>query len=236
MNALDPQQSQDDTTETVAEHTQPHGRYIVIEGPIGVGKTSLARLMAKYLDSELLLELPEENPFLERFYREPKQAALPTQLFFLFQRARQIQELRQNDLFSPNRVADFLLEKDRLFAQLTLDDDELRLYDQVYQQFALDAPKPDLIIYLQAPVDVLKTRIQQRGVGYEQNMAPDYLQKLSDAYTRFFHFYDESPLLIVNASDIDYVHNSRDFLTLANTALQIDHGRHYFNPLAVQEL
>lgn len=208
------------------------GRYMVIEGPIGVGKTSLARRMAKHLESELLLELPEENPFLEKFYHDPKQAALPTQLFFLFQRAKQIQEMRQSDLFNPTRVADFLLEKDRLFAQLTLDDDELRLYEQVYENLTVDSPKPDLVIYLQAPVDILRSRISQRGVGYEQGMSADYLQKLSDAYTRFFHFYDAAPLLIVNASEIDYVNNHDDFLALINMALQIESGRHYFNPLS----
>lgn len=208
--------------------------YIVVEGPIGVGKTSLARRLSQHLDSELLLELPEENPFLERFYRDPKQSALPTQLFFLFQRIRQIQEMRQSDLFQPTRVSDFLLEKDRLFAQLTLDDDELRLYDQVYEQLSLDAPKPDLVIYLQAPVEVLRHRISQRGVTYEQGMDADYLRRLSEAYSRFFHFFDQAPLLIVNASEIDFVNNVNDFQALADMALSIENGRHYFNPLSAE--
>lgn len=218
-------------TDSAADNALKKPRYIVVEGPIGVGKTSLARRLSQHLGSDLLLEMPEENPFLERFYSNPKQTALPTQLFFLFQRARQIQEMRQSDLFKPMRVSDFLLEKDRIFAQLTLDDDELRLYEQVYEQVAVDAPAPDLVIYLQAPIDVLRTRIGQRGISYEQGMDAQYLDRLSEAYTRFFHFYEHSPLLIVNASQIDFVNNEQDFLALADTACQIDSGRHYFNPL-----
>ena len=148
-------------------------QFITIEGPIGVGKTSLAKRLAESLGYELLLEQADENPFLERFYNDPVGAALPTQLFFLFQRVRQIQDLRQSDLFSPVRVTDFLLEKDRLFAELTLGPDEFRLYEQVYEQVAVDAPTPDLVVYLHAPVDVQAERISRRGLVYEQTIQPD---------------------------------------------------------------
>lgn len=205
-------------------------RYIVIEGPIGVGKTSLARRLAGDFSGELLLEGAEENPFLERFYRNPRHAALPTQLFFLFQRAQQIQELRQSDMFAPVRVADFILEKDRLFAQLTLDDDELRLYEQVYDNITVDAPQPDLVIYLQAPVDVLLNRVQKRGRDYERFIESNYLQRLVEAYTRFFYHYTATPLLIVNAADIDLVNNEQDYQLLLERLSKTTSGRHYFNP------
>ena len=206
------------------------GRYIAIEGPIGVGKTSLARRLAESLDCELVLERAEENPFLERFYRDPAAGALPTQLFFLFQRARQVQEMRQADLFASGRVADFLLQKDRIFAQLTLPDEEYRLYDQVYQTLDIDAPKPDLVVYLQAPVEVLVERVRRRGIGYEQSIRPEYLARLADAYMDFFHRYDEGALLIVNAAAIDLVNNARDYQGLLDRILGVDGGRHYFNP------
>ena len=210
--------------------SSPHG-HIVVEGPIGVGKTSLARRLAGTLGSELLLENADENPFLERFYQDQKSSALPTQLFFLFQRTRQLQALRQGDMFRPVRVADFLMEKDRLFAQLTLDNDEYQLYEQVYAQLTVDVPEPDLVIYLQAPVEVLRKRIASRGVPYEQYMDAEYLMKLTDAYARFFHQYDDAPLLIVNASEIDLVSNDHDYETLYRQVLEIRSGRHYFNPL-----
>ena len=207
-------------------------RYIVVEGPIGVGKTSLCRRLADYLGAETLLEQAEENPFLERFYQNPRHAALPTQLFFLFQRARQIQDLRQSDMFTaPTRVADFLMEKDRLFAQITLDDDEFRLYEQVYSSLTLDAPRPDLVIYLQAPVATLIERVQKRGRQVERFIESAYLQRLADAYTRYFYYYNESPLLIVNAADIDLVNKQQDFELLLERINQIKSGRHYFNPV-----
>lgn len=205
-------------------------RYIVIEGPIGVGKTSLAKRLAGDFGGELLLEGAEENPFLERFYRNPRHAALPTQLFFLFQRAQQIQELRQSDMFAPVRVADFILEKDRLFAQLTLDDNELKLYEQVYDNITVDAPQPDLVIYLQAPVDVLLTRVQKRGREYERFIETNYLERLVEAYTRFFYHYTATPLLIVNAADIDLVNNDQDYQLLLERISKSSSGRHYFNP------
>jgi deoxyguanosine kinase len=205
-------------------------RYIVVEGPIGVGKTSLARKLAMTFNYEMLLEQPEENPFLARFYQSPRQYALQTQLFFLFQRAEQMRALAQNELFSPVRVSDFLLQKDRLFAELNLDQDEFALYDNVYRHLTLEAPKPDLVIYLQAPSQVLLQRIQQRGIQHERPISADYLNRLNEAYARFFHFYDEAPLLIVNASDIDPVHRDDDYAQLLRRALDIRSGRHYFNP------
>jgi len=206
-------------------------RFVVVEGPIGVGKTSLAKRLAESLGGETLLEAAEENPFLERFYQNPEQGALPTQLFFLFQRARQLQELRQSDMFAPVRVADFMMEKDRLFAQLTLADDELRLYELAYNSITLDVPQPDLVIYLQAPVNVLLTRVQKRGRPFEQHIDAAYLAKLADVYTRFFHYYSDSPLLIVNAAEIDLVNNERDYEMLLDRVYKTRSGRHYFNPL-----
>ncbi len=214
------------------DSTDPH-RYIVVEGPIGVGKTSLAARLADSLGASLLLEEAQDNPFLERFYQNPRQAALPTQLYFLFQRARQIKALRQRDLFRPARVADFLMEKDRLFAELTLDDDELRLYQQVYGQLTLDAPAPDLVIYLQAPVEVLLARIQKRGLSHERLIETAYLQHLVDAYTEFFYHYAAAPLLIVNAAEIDPVNNEQDYQQLLERARVVQRGRHYFNPLPI---
>jgi len=208
-----------------------HPDYIVIEGPIGVGKTSLARRFARTFETELLLEGADENPFLERFYHNRREAALQTQLFFLFQRARQMQTLRQGDIFRSVRVADFLMEKDRLFAQLTLDDDELRLYEQVYRQLTLDVPRPDLVVYLQAPVDTLLARIRQRGIHHEQYIDADYLQKVVDAYARLFHYYSASPLLIVNAAEIDPINKEEDYEALLEKVCTITSGRHYFNPL-----
>jgi len=153
-------------------------RYIVVDGTIGIGKTTLAKRIAESLQAELVLEQPELNPFLERFYRDPANGALPAQLFFLLERARSAQALRQSDMFKPVRVADFMLEKDRLFAELTLNDDELRLYEQIYAGLALDAPAPDLVIYLQAPVDVLLERIARRGIAYEQAIGRAYLARV----------------------------------------------------------
>lgn len=204
--------------------------FIVVEGPIGVGKTSLAKRLAKSFDSELLLEGADENPFLERYYKKPGEAALPTQLFFLFQRARQMQELRQHDLFRPVRVADFLMEKDRLFAELTLQDDEFDLYEQVYENMTIDAPVPDLVIYLQAPVEVLQQRINKRGIDAEKRISNAYLQRLVDGYTSFFYQYNSSPLLVVNASEIDLINSSQDYELLLEQVQNSRSGRHYFNP------
>lgn len=204
--------------------------YIVIEGPIGVGKTTLARRLAESFGSDLLLEGAEENPFLERFYQDPRSVALQTQLFFLFQRAQQLKALRQGDMFQPVRVADYIMEKDRLFAELTLDKEEFKLYEQVYAHVTIDAPQPDLVVYLQAPVEVLRRRISERGRGYERHMDADYLQRLSESYMQFFHNYTQAPLLIVNAAEIDFANNQRDYELLLEQVRKIRTGRHYFNP------
>jgi deoxyguanosine kinase len=206
-------------------------RYIVIEGPIGVGKTSLARRLSESLESELLLEQAEANPFLERFYRNPREAALPTQLFFLFQRVRQIEDLRQADIFSDTRVADFLIEKDRLFAQVNLDRNELNLYDQVSDSLDIQPPVPDLVVYLQAPVDTLLFRIARRGIEYEERISRHYLERLNEAYAKFFHEYVASPLLIVNAAVIDPIHNEQHYSVLLDEICRIQSGRHFFNPI-----
>src|SRR5262245_944539 len=206
-------------------------RFVVVEGPIGVGKTSLARRLARSFGSELILEKAEENPFLERFYRNPRSAALPAQLFFLFQRTRQLEDIRQHDLFDTVRVADYLLDKDRLFARLTLDDEEFALYEQIYARLAIDTPIPDLVIYLQAPIDILLERIARRGIRYEQHIDRDYLERLQEAYARFFHAYDRSPLLIVNAAHADFVSNDQDYEQLFDRIRRVRHGRHYYNPL-----
>ena len=207
-------------------------RFIALEGPIGVGKTSLAGKLAATLGAELVLERAEENPFLERFYRNPRAGALPAQLYFLFQRAQQLAALRQHDLFAPLRVADYLIDKDRLFARTTLDDEEYLLYEQVCSKLAIEAPKPDLVIYLQAPVDILLERIGRRGIAYEQFIDRGYLERLHAAYARFFHEYEAAPLLIVNAAAIDPINSEADFAELLAAIARMRRGRLYYNPLS----
>ena len=204
--------------------------FIVIEGPIGVGKTTLAKKLANSFSSEILLEGAAENPFMNKFYENPKAAALSTQLFFLLQRARQMQDLRQADMFNPVHIADFLMEKDRLFAELTVDEDELKLYEQVYSQLTIDVPQPDLVVYLQAPVNVLLDRIENRGIPYERLIEAAYLQRLSDSYVDFFYHYTDAPLLIVNAAEIDFVNNEHDYQQLLERLTNVKSGRHYYNP------
>jgi deoxyadenosine/deoxycytidine kinase len=210
--------------------------FVVVEGPIGVGKTTLAKRLAKSLGSNMLLEAAEENPFLEKFYENPRNAALPTQLYFLMQRTRQLKQLKQDDLFNPVRVADFLIQKDRLFAEVTLDSDELDLYEQVYSNLTLDIRRPDLVVYLQAPVEVLLERINRRGIKHEKWVEAAYLERLCDAYVRFFYQYNDAPLLIVNAADIDFAHNDDEYELLLEQVMETRSGRHYFNPVALQEL
>ena len=205
-------------------------RFIAVEGPIGVGKTSLTKRLAETFNYELLLENAEENPFLHRFYQNPRQHALATQLFFLFQRAQQIEESRQSDLFEPVRVSDFLIDKDRLFAELNLEKDEYNLYHKVYRHLVIDAPKPDLVIYLQAPTEILLQRIQKRGIPSEQMIESEYLNQLNRAYTEFFHYYSDSKLLIVNSAEIDLVANDEDYNQLVTYVLSLPNGTHYFNP------
>ena len=206
------------------------GSYIVVEGPIGVGKTTLARRLADSFGAELLLEGAEHNPFLERFYRNPREAALSTQLHFLLQRTEQVRELAQRDLFGTARVADFLIDKDRLFAEVNLDADEFALYRELYAHLVVEAPRPDLVVYLQAPVKTLRERVDKRGIGYERGMAPDYLRQLADAYMRFFHDYDQAPLLIVNAADINFAESDADYTALLEEIRRTRSGRHFFNP------
>jgi deoxyadenosine/deoxycytidine kinase len=213
------------------EAAAPAHRFIVVEGPIGVGKTSLACRIGSSLSADLVLEQAMQNPFLERFYRNPRAGAFPAQLYFLFQRAQQLAALKQQDLFAPVIVADYLLDKDRLFARVTLDEAEYALYEQVSTKLDIDAPKPDLVVYLQAPVDVLLERIAKRGIGFEQHIEREYLERLNEAYARFFHEYDSSPLLIVNATNIDPVNNQSDYDELYAAITRMKRGRLYYNPL-----
>jgi deoxyguanosine kinase len=206
-------------------------KFIVVEGPIGVGKTSLARRLCSSLSAQPVLEQSAHNPFLERFYRNPRAGALPTQLYFLLQRAQQLASLKQADLFAPLRVADYLLEKDRLFARVTLDDDEYALYEQLYAKLDIQAPKSDLVVYLQAPVDVLLERIARRGVDFEQYIDRQYLERLNEAYARFFHEFAAAPLLIVNAASIDPIASERDYEELLAAIRRMTRGRLYYNPL-----
>jgi deoxyguanosine kinase len=206
-------------------------KFIVVEGPIGVGKTSLARRLCTSLAAQPVFEQAAQNPFLERFYKNPRAGALPTQLYFLLQRAQQLAALKQQDLFAPLRVADYLLDKDRLFARVTLDDAEYELYEQLYARLDIQAPKPDLVVYLQAPVDVLLERITRRGVDYEHYIDRQYLEKLNQAYARFFHEFKDAPLLIVNAASIDPISNQRDYDELLAAIRRMSRGRLYYNPL-----
>lgn len=204
-------------------------RFIVIEGPIGVGKTTLARLFAERFRTRLLLEDAAANPFLAKFYHDPERHALPTQLFFLFQRAGQMRDLAQSDLFQQATVTDFLLDKDPLFARLNLSDDEFRLYREMYRHLQPQIPKPDLVIYLQARVETLMERIVQRSIDYEQTITQSYLSRLTDSYSQYFHHYDASPLLIVNSESFNFAERSGDFDLLVEKISAMRGGREFFN-------
>ena len=204
--------------------------YIVIEGPIGSGKTTLARKFADRFKVNLLLENAEANPFLPKFYLDAQRYALPTQLFFLFQRSGQIRDLTQRDLFSQAIIADFFLEKDLIFAQMNLNDEEFALYRQIYQHLQLQASKPDLVIYLQTPVDALVERVNHRNVNYEQGIPREYLARLANAYSDFFHQYEASPLLIVNNEKLNTAENDAALDVLIARILQIRGRREFFNP------
>jgi deoxyguanosine kinase len=204
--------------------------YIVVEGPIGCGKTTLSKMLAEKFPVDYLSEKAEANPFLPRFYQDAQRYGLPTQLFFLFQRANQIKELSQRDMFAKPIVADFFLEKDPIFARLNLDDEEYALYHQIYQHLQLKAPKPDLVIYLQTPIDSLMERIEERSVSYEQEIPREYIERLSNAYSDFFHNYDTSPVLIVNNEKLNIVKNDSSLNLLLNRIMQIKGQREFFNP------
>jgi len=206
-------------------------RYIAVEGPIGVGKSSLAKKLSQSLKADLILEEPKANPFLVRYYSKPRQYALPTQLNFLFQRLKKLQKSQQDDLFSGGMIVDFMIEKDPLFAQITLDDDEYRLYQEVYKNMKIKLPTPDLVIYLQASEEVLSERVEKRGVRYEKDISKRYLKKLADAYTAFFYHYNQAPLLIVNAEDMNFVENEAHYTALLEQVNTIQSGKNYFNPL-----
>ena len=209
-------------------------KFIAVEGPIGVGKTTLTELLAESFGYQTFLERPSENPFLGDFYRNPSQSALATQLFFLFQRVKQIQDLKQGDIFSPIRVSDFLLDKDKLFAKVTLSEHELSLYNQIYDYLSLDLPSPDLVIYLQAETKTLFERVVQRGIEIERNISFEYLDLLNESYKEFFLNYDRSPVLIVNSEFLDLVHRKNDYILLLEKLLEYfnnPQGRMmYFNP------
>jgi len=204
-------------------------RYIVVEGPIGAGKTSLARELAGVLHADPLFEQPEDNPFLARFYEDRARFALPTQLTFLFQRVDQLRSLAQLDLFRRPTVADFLFDKDPLFARLNLTDDEYALYEKIYSHLKPQVPVPDLVVYLQAPVPVLVERVQRRGTDYERTVEESYLARVADTYTRFFYQYDGAPLMIVNSERLNFVDNPGHFALLVERIASMRGRREFFN-------
>ena len=205
-------------------------KLIVIEGAIGVGKTTLAQLLAQEMKADLLLEKVEENPFLPQFYQDPGKWAFQTQLFFLLSRARQLEELVQQSLYADTTITDYFFPKDRIFAYMNLREEELVLYEQIYKILNPNIPKPDLVIFLQAHTEALLDRIQQRGRVYEKEIRPEYLRNLNDAYNRFFFHYDESPLLVVETSDIDFVRNRADLTDLVTQVKQMRRGKEYYHP------
>jgi len=204
-------------------------RYLVVEGPIGVGKTSLARQIAHHLEGDLLLEAPEDNPFLPQFYRDMARYALPTQLNFLFQRVDQIRPLLQPDMFRRATVADFLFDKDPLFARINLSDDEFALYEKIYTYLKPQTPTPDLVIYLQARIETLVERVARRGAAMEQGISETYLARLADGYARFFHQYDAAPLLVVNSDQLNFVDNPDHLHLLLQQVATMRGRREFFN-------
>jgi len=206
-------------------------RYIAIEGAIGVGKTSLAKILANQFGWRLVQEEVGHNPFLERFYEDPRKYAFQTQLFFLLSRYRQKRELAQGNLFEKGVVSDYVLAKDKIFALINLEDDEISLYDSIYRLLVTTVPRPDLVIYLQARPEVLLSRVRKRGVEYERNISLDYLKTLSDAYNEYFFHYNETPLLVVNTSEIDFVESPRDLEHLVREVKSVKRGTYHYIPL-----
>lgn len=204
-------------------------RYVVVEGPIGAGKTSLARRLGPRLAADLLLEQPDENPFIGRFYQDMARYALPTQLFFLFQRARMIEPLRQPDMFSRATVADFLLDKDLLFARITLSSDEFALYQKIYEALRPQASAPDLVIYLQAQPAVLAERVRRRAAPFERGLSEEYLALLAESYARFFYHYTAAPVLTVNSEKLDFVERDADFELLLSRVRGMRSRREFFS-------
>jgi len=204
-------------------------RHVVVEGPIGAGKTTLARRLAARLSADLILEQPAENPFIARFYQDMPRYALPTQLFFLFQRARMLEPLAQPDMFGRAVVADFLLDKDPLFARITLSADELALYLKIYEALRPQAPAPDLVIYLQAQPATLIERVKKRAAGFERGISEEYLALLAESYARFFYHYAGAPVLIVNSENLNFVERDRDFELLVSRMRSMKSRREFFN-------
>lgn len=205
-------------------------RYIAIEGPIGVGKTSLTEMLAKEFSGRVLTEEVDSNPFLAKFYEDTRKYALQTQLFFLLSRYQQQKFMFQQELFSSSIVSDYLFAKDKIFAYLNLDENELSLYEQVFRLLDMRIPKPDLVIYLQASTEVLQDRIRKRNKDYEQNIKEDYLERLVEAYNRYFFYYNETPLLVVNTTDIDFVENPPDLADLVREIKSMKGGAHHYIP------
>ena len=206
-------------------------RYIVVEGPIGVGKTSLAKILAAEFQARCVFEKVEDNPFLPKFYEDRETYAFQNQLFFLLSRYQQQRDLSQQELFNQNTVADYLFAKDKIFASLTLSSEELNLYQQIYQLLDTRVPKPDLVIYLQARPEVLYKRIKKRDKSYERSLTPEYLEEVAQAYNQFFFHYDESPLLVVNTSEIDFVSSGKDLADLIKEINNMGPGTQHYIPL-----
>lgn len=204
--------------------------YIVVEGPIGCGKSTLAKLLANKFSVNMFTEKADRNPFLPKFYEDMKHYALSTQLFFLFQRAQQINELKQQDFFKSGIIADFFLQKDPIFANLNLDNEELKLYNQIYEYLHPKTPTPDLVIYLQTPVDLLRKRVEKRNIAYEQRISTEYLEKIAESYSNYFHNNHQSRVLIINNEDIDLLEDKSALNILVERIYQINSIREYFNP------
>ena len=206
-------------------------KYIVVEGPIGVGKTSLVEMLGEEFEARAILEKVAENPFLPRFYRNPAASAFQTQMFFLLSRYQQQRELAQQDLFNQSVICDYLFAKDRIFASVNLDEDELVLYQQIYSLLDQRIPRPDLVIYLQSPTEVLQHRIRIRGRSFERDISRDYIEAINEAYNRFFFSYEETPLLIINTAEVDFVRNPEDFQDLVREIRRMRKGVQFYVPL-----